>query len=169
VRLREALVHPWLTVRTQILLGVVFVVAALPKIADPPSFAHMVYNYRLLPGGLVNLMGLFLPWFELLAGIALLLGIWRRTATVGIGLLLAVFVLAIGANLLRGNPIDCGCFDVAAAGKSALERYRDMWWVLARDVGMLLLVAQGLHAEGKPLAVPTLQPRGRDSLGSELI
>jgi len=148
VTLREALAHPWLTVRAQILLGTVFVVAALPKIADPPSFAHMVYNYRLVPGGLVNLMGLVLPWFELLAGVALLLGIWRRTASAGIGLLLVVFVLAIGANLLRGNPIDCGCFDVTAAGKSALERIHDMWWVLARDVGMLFLVAQSLHAEG---------------------
>ena len=44
--LREALTHPWLTVRTQIALGIFFVVAALPKIADPPAFAHMVYNCR---------------------------------------------------------------------------------------------------------------------------
>jgi uncharacterized membrane protein YphA (DoxX/SURF4 family) len=141
------LAHPWLTVRVQILLGTVFVVAALPKIADPPSFAHMIYNYRMLPGGLVNLAGLFLPWFELLSGVALVLGLWRRTATIAIGGLLVLFVLAIGLNLVRANPIDCGCFDVSAAGRSVAERFQDMWWVVVRDVLMLALVVQSLWAE----------------------
>ena len=142
--IREALTHPWLTVRTQIALGLFFVVAALPKIADPPSFAHMVYNYRLLPGPLVNLAALTMPWAELLMGVALICGIWRRTAATLVGALLVVFIVAISINLLRGNAIDCGCFDVADAGKSAEERFHDMWIVIVRDVGMLLLVAQGL-------------------------
>jgi putative oxidoreductase len=150
MNLRAALATPWLTVRVQILLGVVFVVAALPKIADPPSFAHMIYNYRMLPGPLVNAAGLFLPWFELLTGVALVLGIWRRTASVAIGALLLVFIVAIGFNLVRANPIDCGCFDVSAAGRSVEERFQDMGWVIARDVGMLALVAQSAWAERTP-------------------
>lgn len=141
---REALTHPWLTVRTQIALGIFFIVAALPKIADPPSFAHMVYNYRLLPGPLVNLATLTMPWAELLMGVALICGIWRRTAASLVGALLVVFIVAISINLLRGNAIDCGCFDVADAGKSDAEMFHDMWMVILRDVGMLLLVAQGL-------------------------
>ena len=139
-----ALTHPWLTVRTQIALGALFVAAALPKIADPPSFAHMIYNYRILPGPLVNLAALAMPWAELLMGIALICGIWRRTAALLVGALLVVFILAISWNLLRGNAIDCGCFDVADAGKSVEERLSDMWMTVVRDVGMLLLVAQGL-------------------------
>ena len=139
-----ALTHPWLTVRTQIALGALFVAAALPKIADPPSFAHMIYNYRILPGPLVNLAALAMPWAELLMGIALICGIWRRTAALLVGALLVVFILAISWNLLRGNAIDCGCFDVADAGKSVEERLSDMWMTIVRDVGMLLLVAQGL-------------------------
>lgn len=154
--IREALTHPWLTVRTQIALGIFFVVAALPKIADPPSFAHMVYNYRLLPGPLVNLATLTMPWAELLMGIALICGIWRRTAASLVGALLVVFIVAISINLLRGNAIDCGCFDVAEAGKGVAEKFHDMWMVILRDVGMLLLVAQGLlgadRAEGKGAA-----------------
>lgn len=142
--IREALTHPWLTVRTQIALGLFFVVAALPKIADPPSFAHMIYNYRILPGPLVNVSALVLPWAELLLGIGLVCGIWRRTAVVLVGALLVVFMVAISVNLLRGNAIDCGCFDVAAANLTREERIRDMWIVLARDLGMLVLVAQGL-------------------------
>ena len=142
--LREALTHPWLTVRTQIALGVFFVAAALPKIADPPSFAHMVYNYRILPGPLVNLTALAMPWAELFLGIALVCGIWRRTSASLVGALLLVFIVAISVNLLRGNAIDCGCFDVTAAGRSFEERIRDMWCVIFRDLGMLALVVQGL-------------------------
>jgi hypothetical protein len=150
VTVRDALVSPWLTVRVQLLLGAVFIIAALPKIADPPSFSHMIYNYRMLPGPLVNAAGLFLPWFELLTGVALVLGLFRRTASAAIGALLLVFILAIGFNLIRGNPIDCGCFDVSAAGRSVEERFQDMWGVVARDVGMLALVAQSLWAERTP-------------------
>lgn len=142
--LREALAHPWLTVRTQIALGLFFVVAALPKIADPPGFAHMVYNYKMVPGPLVNAMALVLPWAELLMGVALVAGIWRRTAAALVGVLLVVFIAAISFNLMRGNAIDCGCFDVTAANLTREERLRDMWMVLLRDVGMLFLVAQGL-------------------------
>jgi len=144
VTLREALTHPWLTVRTQIALGLFFIVAALPKIADPPGFAHMVYNYKMLPGPLVNVMALVLPWAELLMGLALVAGIWRKTAAALVGALLVVFIVAISVNLLRGNAIDCGCFDVTAANLTREERFRDMWMVIFRDVGMLFLVAQGL-------------------------
>lgn len=142
--LRDALTHPWLTVRTQIALGLFFVVAALPKIADPPGFAHMVYNYKMLPGPLVNAMALVLPWAELLMGVALIAGIWRKTAAALVGVLLVVFIAAISFNLLRGNAIDCGCFDVTAANLTREERFRDMWMVILRDAGMLVLVAQGL-------------------------
>ena len=56
--MKRWLAHPWLTVRVQIALGVIFFVAALPKIGDPPSFAHMIYNYRILPAGLINISAL---------------------------------------------------------------------------------------------------------------
>lgn len=134
--------HPWLTVRVQIALGAIFAAASLPKIVDPPSFAHMIYNYRLVPGPLLNLAGLVMPWLELLLGLALILGIWKRTAAALIGGLLLLFTVAISLNLARGNPIDCGCFDVTAAGRSVEERFEDMRLVVLRDLGMLLMVAQ---------------------------
>jgi len=146
---KEALVSPWLTVRVQIALGVFFVAAALPKLVDPPSFAHMIYNYRLVPGAFVNLMALVMPWLELLAGLALILGIWTRTSAGLVGALLLVFVAAISLNLARGNAIECGCFDVAAAGKTVDQRFADMRLDILRDLGMLLMVAQVLWAKGR--------------------
>ena len=140
--LGERLAHPWLTVRVQIFLGLIFVVAAWPKIVDPPSFAHMVYNYRIVPGTLINLSALVMPWVEILAGLALILGIWTRPARWIISAMLLIFIVAISINLARNNAIDCGCFNVAAAGRTHEERIQDMWLVILRDTGMLLMCAQ---------------------------
>jgi len=133
-------------VRVQIALGAVFVASAIPKLVDPPAFAHMIYNYRLLPGTLVNALALVMPWIELLVGVLLVLGAWRREAALVAALLLVVFLGAIGWNLLRGHAIDCGCFDVRSAGKTPEQLLADMTWVMLRDVGLLLLAGQVLLA-----------------------
>ncbi len=136
------LTHPWLTIRVQLALGAIFIIAALPKIADPPSFAHMIYNYRILPAGLINISSLVMPWVELLCGIALVLGVWRRPALAIVTILLVLFVAAISFNLLRGNAIDCGCFNVSLANRTIEQRLGDMQLDILRDFGMLLMVVQ---------------------------
>lgn len=145
--LGELLTHPWLTVRVQIALGAIFIVAALPKLQDPPSFAHMIYNYRILPAGLINISALVMPWAEIIAGALLVLGVWTRPARNVVTALLLVFMIAIGFNLLRGNAVDCGCFNVSDANKTWQQRIDDMWFVIVRDTGMLLMVAQLWWAE----------------------
>lgn len=140
------LLHPWLSVRLQLGLGAIFVVAAIPKVADPPAFAHMIYNYRLVPGAVINAMALVLPWVELLAGLALFVGVWKRTAAGITGLLLLVFVVALSVNLARGNPVNCGCFGVHAKDKSRPELLDEMRWTILRDVAILGVVAQVLAA-----------------------
>ena len=146
MKVSELLTSPWLTIRVQLALGIFFVVAALPKIVDPPSFAHMIYNYRIVPGPLVNIMALTMPWLELLSGLALILGIWKDGARAIIAAMLVVFITAIAINLARGNAIDCGCFDPNPRPKSREERLDDMVFVVYRDLGMLLMVAQGWWA-----------------------
>jgi uncharacterized membrane protein YphA (DoxX/SURF4 family) len=141
-RFVELFLHPWLTVRVSIALGLFFIVASLPKLGDPPSFAHMIYNYRILPGVFVNLAALVMPWTEILSGMALVLGLWRRSAAALIGVMLVVFIVAISFNLARDNAIDCGCFDTKSAGKSYEQKIDDMRFVVIRDVGMLMMVAQ---------------------------
>ena len=147
--MKHWLTHPWLTVRVQIALGIIFVVAAWPKIVDPPSFAHMIYNYRILPAGLINVSALIMPWVELVIGLCLILGVWVRPARWLVTAMLVVFMIAISINLVRGNAIDCGCFDTSAANLTYEERIRDMWMVLLRDAGMLLMCAQLAWAERK--------------------
>jgi len=151
---KRYLTHPWLTIRVQLALGAIFVIAAIPKIADPPSFAHMIYNYRLVPASLINLSALVMPWVELLAGLALILGVWRAAARNVIGILLAIFIIAISVNLTRDNAIDCGCFNVADRGKTHEQRIFDMKVDVVRDLGMLLMVAQLWWAEKRRLDEP---------------
>jgi uncharacterized membrane protein YphA (DoxX/SURF4 family) len=136
----------WLSIRVQLALGAIFIAAAIPKIADPPSFAHMIYNYRLVPGWLVNVLAFVLPWVEALAGLALVLGAWKRTAAQIVGILLLVFIGALSINVARGNPVNCGCFGVKAKDKPRAELLAEMKWTIVRDVGMLVMVGQVLAA-----------------------
>lgn len=144
--MKRLLAHPWLTIRVQIALGAIFIIAALPKIADPPSFAHMIYNYRLVPSPLINISALVMPWVELLAGLALILGVWKAAARTVVAIMLAVFIVAISINLSRDNAIDCGCFNVADRGKTHEQRIFDMKVDVFRDLGMLLLAGQLWYA-----------------------
>ena len=144
----------WLTVRVQFVLAAFFVVAGIAKIADPPGFAHEIHNYKMVPGALVNAMALILPWIEVVTGVALFLGIARRTAAKVLGILLLVFIAALGVNLARGHPVDCGCFGTSTVQKTDAERLRDMKIAIARDVGLLILAAQILWATRREYTRP---------------
>jgi putative oxidoreductase len=139
---KAGLLSPWLTARTQFVLAAFFVVAAVAKIADPPGFAHEIHNYRLVPAAAVSAFALVLPWLELAAGIALFLGLWRREAAGLLAVLLVVFIGALGINLARQHPVDCGCFGTSIVERTEAERLSDMKLAILRDVGLLALAAQ---------------------------
>lgn len=117
-------------------LGVVFIWAALAKIADPGAFAKEIGYFRMVPLSLQNVFALALPWVELVAGVALVLNLVPRAATLLLGGLLVVFMIAIGVALARGLDIDCGCFGTRDAASTG-------WVTLARDVGFLALAFLG--------------------------
>src|SRR5262249_36390739 len=85
---------------------------------------------------------LILPWIEVVTGVALFLGIARRTAAKVLGILLLVFIAALSVNLARGRPVDCGCFGTSKVQKTEAQRLRDMKMAIARDVGLLILAAE---------------------------
>ena len=112
------------------IVGGAFVLASLHKLVSPLEFAKIIDNYHILPGALINLAAVIMPWFELVAGLLILLGCWMRDeATVIIGTLLLVFIVAITFNLIRGVDFDCGCF---GDGDSSPAR------TLIRDIGLML-------------------------------
>lgn len=102
----------------RLILGATFVYASLDKIAHPEQFAKIVYNYKILPGFLINIYAVTLPWVELLAGLFLILGIFTESASLLISFLLIIFVVAISINVfIRGVDLNCGCFSTNPAGK----------------------------------------------------
>ena len=113
-------------------LGLLFVVAAATKVADPAQFAEEVANYQLLPARLVPLVAAALPGIELLAGACLLLGLYTRAAAALVSGLLAIFMVGLSQALLRGIDLRCGCFGGADEAT---------WGTVGRDA---LMLATGL-------------------------
>jgi len=97
----------WLS---KIVLVGVFIYAAIPKINDPRGFAELIYRYQILPGLLVNVTAIYLPWLELVAAVSLLVPKVREAAGLMVLCLLAIFTAAVGVSLYRGLNISCGCF-----------------------------------------------------------
>jgi uncharacterized membrane protein YphA (DoxX/SURF4 family) len=138
------LTNRWLSIVIRLALGIVFIFSAYPKIVDPPGFAHAIWNYRILPSFAINSLALILPWLELLAGAALVSGVLRRGAAAIAAVMLAIFIAALALNLIRGNPVDCGCFSLSAVGKSREQLLNGMRIDIARDLGLLLMSFQAL-------------------------
>ena len=156
--MRRWLLHPNVSRAVRILLGLVFIAAALPKIADPPGFAKAIWAYELFPAWSLSPLALTLPWLELFCGMALCLGFWVRAAALWTGSLLLSFCLALALNLARNHPVDCGCFG-ASGPKTAAERLSDLRWLVLRDLGLLLLVAHILTSTRTNLPVSRKKAR----------
>lgn len=95
-------------------VAAVFVAAAIPKLADPSSFAEDVANYRMLPDLLVGPVAVALPIVELLIGAALITGVHAAGAAMLAGALLLVFAVGMSQAMARGIDLDCGCFGAAS-------------------------------------------------------
>lgn len=137
--MRRILQSRWLSIAVRLALGALFIYSAWPKIADPPGFAQMLSNYKLMPDSWINPAALVLPWLEMVAGVCLVAGVMRRGAALWIAVLLVVFIGALSINLARDIAVDCGCFSVTASQKSHAELIASMKLDVARDLGMLLM------------------------------
>lgn len=124
------------TVRVaQLAIGVLFLVAALGKIGDLSNFALQVHNYRLAPLWSQNLIAMTLPWVELLAGLALVLGVRPRAGAVILLVLMAGFTVAVGAAWARGLDFECGCFGKASASRIGAQKlFENLGWLVVAAV-----------------------------------
>jgi len=146
----RSLRHPWVLRGARILLGGLFLLAAWPKLVDPPGFAKALWAYNLFPAWSLRPLALILPWLEAICGLLLVLGFWTRAAAAWVALLLLGFILALSINLARRHPVDCGCFSVGARVSSTEERLRDMRLSILRDLGMLILALWVLRPGKSP-------------------
>jgi uncharacterized membrane protein YphA (DoxX/SURF4 family) len=117
----------------RLVMAGVFIYASVDKIIHPDLFAQTVYNYQVLPGYLVNLTALILPWLELTLGTCLLTNRWMPGASALAAVLMALFAGLTFFNLARGLDISCGCFSTAPDDSPITVL------TLARDVVFLIL------------------------------
>jgi len=135
---RGLILPDYLELLLRFLVGGTFVYASLDKILDPAGFAQAIHNYRILGAGLLHPTALYLPWLELVAGMAMIMGLARRGSALLIGLMTLMFMAAIVSALARNLDISCGCFHTSgghAVGMSLL--LRDLA-LLAGAVALLL-------------------------------
>jgi hypothetical protein len=123
----------WICGIGRVLLGAMFIYAAILKIDSPQDFADRIAAYQILPAAVINIVALGLPLFELVCGLLVLSGFYMGLGALGIFGMLSAFVGALGIALLRGLSIDCGCF----GGHSWLDM--NPWMALGRDVILLAL------------------------------
>src|SRR6266487_5473577 len=98
----------------EIIIGGVFIYAGVIKALDPIRFANDIDNYKILPWAISVRFAFYLPWLEILCGVAL---IAHRLYFGGLSILAAlvfVFIVATIAAKVRGLDITCGCFGHAS-------------------------------------------------------
>ena len=124
----------------RLVVGGVFIWAAVTKIADPLSFAQDVKNYRLVGHSLSFITAIFLPWVELVAGVCLIIGVFPRSSALLISGLLLFFIILVTITLIRGIDVDCGCF-------GTFSRRADLWLILEDSLwlamSLILLFSPG--------------------------
>jgi len=127
----------------RLVVGGVFVIAACYKVADPVSFAQTIYNFRAVPVYPVQvsiLAAVVLPYIELLAGAALIMGVRGRAASLVVGGLLTVFTVAVLAAWMRGIDISCGCMGKHDTSRTDLKK---VWANTAQLIPVLSVLVLG--------------------------
>jgi putative oxidoreductase len=118
-----------------LIVGGVFIYAGAIKALDPIRFANDIDNYKILPWAISLRLAFYLPWLEILCGIAL---IARRLYFGGLSILTAlvcIFIVATVSAKIRGLDITCGCFGHASKN-----------WSFTMHLAMDLFLLAGLIA-----------------------
>ncbi|GAB4316249.1 MAG: DoxX family membrane protein [Candidatus Sumerlaeia bacterium] len=91
-------------------VALVFLAAALPKIINPFDFSLQIRAYHILNEPLSRWMAVVLPWLEAAVALLLLAGVWVNAASLMAAGMMAIFTAAMASAMARGLKIECGCF-----------------------------------------------------------
>ena len=133
-----------LAVITRVVLGFWFVYSGGVKIfaTGLDRFTRDIANYKLVAQPLDAIAAYTVPWFELVAGVCLLLGVFRRGAILTVAGLVVVFSFSIGWAWVHQLDISCGCHGSDAPiqyWKKVVEftgyftALAWLWWVESRN------------------------------------
>jgi uncharacterized membrane protein YphA (DoxX/SURF4 family) len=113
-----------------IIIGGLFIYAGVVKVIDPAEFARDIDNYKMLPWQASVWIGLYLPWLEILCGLALIARVLYRGSVFVLTALMVLFIVITVIAKARGLDISCGCFGHAS-------KYLSFAWHLVLDFLLL--------------------------------
>jgi uncharacterized membrane protein YphA (DoxX/SURF4 family) len=114
---------PWISLVARVLLGVMWLYYAVPKLATPTQNVADVRNFRILPGGLITPFAYAQPYLELALGLLLLVGLGTRLLALLSAVVLLVYIGGIISLGARGIHISCGCGGSGAEVAAGQTRY----------------------------------------------
>ncbi len=116
-----------------LIIGGIFIYAGVMKIFDPVGFANDIDNYKILPWPLTVRLAFYLPWLEILCGLAVILDLLYRGGLLILTMLISIFIIASVIAKARGLDITCGCFGHAS-------KYLSFFGHLALDFVLLAVL-----------------------------
>lgn len=127
----------------RVCLGCWFVYSGGMKIfgSGLDRFTRDISNYKLVGPPLDAMAAYSVPWFELVAGLCLMLGLFRRGAILTLAGLVCVFSFCIGWAWFHQLDISCGCH-----GTDAKIQY---WAKVAEFFGYYAVLAWLWRMEGR--------------------
>jgi protein-disulfide isomerase/uncharacterized membrane protein YphA (DoxX/SURF4 family) len=131
---------PWVGMVARLLLGVVWIWAALAKLAHPLLFVQTVRAYDLSWEWLAKAIGYGLPVLELCLGIVLVVGVTVRIAAAVSAVLFVVFLIALSVAAARGLSVTCGCFTAGKITQSGASHTLEILMVIGLLIASAYLV-----------------------------
>ncbi|MBI2415437.1 MAG: DoxX family membrane protein [Candidatus Kerfeldbacteria bacterium] len=127
----------WVVIISRGLVGGIFVLAGLAKLTQPiEEFIGIARQWNIIADPWLTWYVTIVPWAEVVFGLLVIVGLWRRLAAGGIAGLLLSFIIGIVINMSRGRTLDeCGCF---GSSFSFGETFPELLW---RDLVLLALTS----------------------------
>ncbi|SRR6266496_1657026 len=123
-----------------LVVGGIFIYAGAIKMLDPVQFANDIDNYKILPWTIGVALAFYLPWLEILCGLALIFRFLYRGGLSILMMSILIFIGATAAAKVRGLDITCGCFGHSSQDPSFAQH-------VAVDVSIFVALAALLSAE----------------------
>lgn len=149
----------------RLLLGGMFCFAAFKKLGDPQQFAFAIKGFKIIPvetaEPLIVVLAFVTPWTEMIAGLALIVGLWTRSAALVIATLLLAFIGALIHVIADPNiQASCSCF-----GDLSLVCGEEVGWCqVIRNVVLLGLIAVPLLLGGGKFSIDGLVTAAKESI-----
>lgn len=127
-----------------VLVGALFIYAGVVKVEDPMRFASDISNYDMVSWAVGVRVAFYLPWLEIICGLALVFHrLFSGALAITMALLVAFLVATIWARA-HGLDISCGCFGTVSSNLT-------LTWHLILDLCLLAaLIALWCMRKQKP-------------------